>query len=216
VEASSFNSLQGNKLKGLFMERQITSPPTVWYCASGAERSGPFTAEQLNSLARTSKLRPDDLVWREGMDKWEVAKSVNGLFAERNDELPSVLSKFIGPRGSLNLRSIALAQKLLIFTIAGYFPVLIFWPLLFIVIPLQLAALTALCVTLKWTVVRTAVVMVTSCIPYVGVIPLLWVNQCGTRVLMKHDIAVGFWGVHWKSIPVTDRFVSSEAPEVAR
>jgi hypothetical protein len=52
----------------------------VWYYARGGVERGPFTLTQIRALANASKLRPDDLVWKEGMDNWTAAREVNELF----------------------------------------------------------------------------------------------------------------------------------------
>lgn len=53
---------------------------SVWYYARGDVERGPFTLNQIKALANAAKVRPDDLVWREGMETWTVAKQVVELF----------------------------------------------------------------------------------------------------------------------------------------
>jgi len=53
----------------------------VWYYAQGDEENGPVTAVQLKALAEQGKLRPSDLVWKEGMEDWKPANEVRGLFS---------------------------------------------------------------------------------------------------------------------------------------
>ncbi len=52
----------------------------VWYYARGDVERGPFTLPQIRALANASKLRPDDLVWKEGMENWTAARDVAELF----------------------------------------------------------------------------------------------------------------------------------------
>lgn len=52
----------------------------VWYYARGEVERGPFTLTQIKALANASKLRPDDLVWKEGMENWTAARDVAELF----------------------------------------------------------------------------------------------------------------------------------------
>ena len=52
----------------------------VWYYARGEVERGPFTLLQIKALANASKVRPDDLVWREGMENWTAAREVTELF----------------------------------------------------------------------------------------------------------------------------------------
>jgi TM2 domain-containing membrane protein YozV len=46
-----------------------------YYIAAGSVQQGPFTVEQLRSLG----LRPDTLVWGEGMPQWQPANLVGEL-----------------------------------------------------------------------------------------------------------------------------------------
>ncbi|MCH8924187.1 MAG: DUF4339 domain-containing protein [Planctomycetes bacterium] len=50
-----------------------------WYYSHGEEQLGPVTAAQLKKLVGDGKLSPDDLVWKEGMDDWVAASSIDGL-----------------------------------------------------------------------------------------------------------------------------------------
>lgn len=52
----------------------------VWFYARGEVERGPFTLPQIRALANASKLRPDDLVWKEGMENWTAARHVAELF----------------------------------------------------------------------------------------------------------------------------------------
>src|SRR5688572_15925113 len=69
----------------------------VWYYARGDVERGPFTLTQIKALANASKLRPDDLVWKEGMENWTAAREVSELF-------PSASAGLVGdstpPNGS--------------------------------------------------------------------------------------------------------------------
>jgi hypothetical protein len=54
-----------------------------WYympASSIGKKQGPVTDEELKALADRGQLRPDDKIWREGMDGWKVAKAIKGLF----------------------------------------------------------------------------------------------------------------------------------------
>jgi hypothetical protein len=53
----------------------------VWYYAQDGQQAGPVSAEQLQRLARSGRIRDTDLVWREGLPQWIQARSVGGLFA---------------------------------------------------------------------------------------------------------------------------------------
>ena len=56
-----------------------------WYYARNDQQFGPVSAAELKQLADDGKLSPDDLLWREGMDSWNTAINLRGLFS---DEAP--------------------------------------------------------------------------------------------------------------------------------
>ena len=43
---------------------------------------GPVVSAELRRLASTGEIRPEDLVWREGLTEWTLARNVRGLFEE--------------------------------------------------------------------------------------------------------------------------------------
>jgi hypothetical protein len=53
---------------------------TDWYYSNSGRKRGPVTSSQLKALARTGKLLPTDLVWKDGMSSWQPASKVKGLF----------------------------------------------------------------------------------------------------------------------------------------
>jgi len=53
-----------------------------WYYARDNRQMGPISSAELKRLATFDELRPDDLVWREGMTEWAAARNVRGLFEE--------------------------------------------------------------------------------------------------------------------------------------
>jgi hypothetical protein len=55
-------------------------PEAIWYFADGDEERGPITEAQIRTLIGTGNLKPDDLVWREGLEDWMPAGDVPGLF----------------------------------------------------------------------------------------------------------------------------------------
>ncbi len=56
---------------------------TQWYYAINGERGGPISAGELKALADQGRLRPDDLIWKEGMSEWRPARVAKGLFPAR-------------------------------------------------------------------------------------------------------------------------------------
>lgn len=62
----------------------------VWYFADGDVERGPITEAQLRSLIGTGNLKPEDLVWKEGMDDWTAAGEVSGLFDPAPSTTPPI------------------------------------------------------------------------------------------------------------------------------
>lgn len=51
-----------------------------WYYTQGGQQKGPVTREAIGQLAATGQLRPEDLVWTQGMAAWQPAGQIAGLF----------------------------------------------------------------------------------------------------------------------------------------
>lgn len=51
-----------------------------WFVKKGGKKHGPFTTDQLKKLASSGKIDRDDLLWKEGMEKWVTCGSAKGLF----------------------------------------------------------------------------------------------------------------------------------------
>src|SRR5262249_14642083 len=51
-----------------------------WYCEINGQQHGPFTSAQLRQLAVKGNLQPSHPVWKEGMQKTVLARTVKGLF----------------------------------------------------------------------------------------------------------------------------------------
>jgi hypothetical protein len=60
--------------------------PIEWFYAKGDKHSGPVNSVELKRMATVGELKPDDLVWREGMADWTVARNVRGLFEEESKQ----------------------------------------------------------------------------------------------------------------------------------
>lgn len=57
--------------------------PTQWYYAKEGKQFGPVNGAQLQQLAKSGDLRPEDLVWHAGLGgEWVSSKSVPNLFSE--------------------------------------------------------------------------------------------------------------------------------------
>jgi hypothetical protein len=59
-----------------------------WYYAHEGEKFGPFSATQLKELAATAQLRPQDTVWKEGMEHGVLAVKVRHLFPPMQAKAP--------------------------------------------------------------------------------------------------------------------------------
>lgn len=64
-----------------------------WYIRRAESKQGPFTSQKLRELAQNGQLQRDDLLWREGMAKWQPASAIGGLFsAQQPPPLPPALT----------------------------------------------------------------------------------------------------------------------------
>jgi uncharacterized protein len=52
---------------------------TQWFYTERGEQRGPVGFDDLKSRAEQGSLRPDDLVWGEGMPEWKPAAQIDGL-----------------------------------------------------------------------------------------------------------------------------------------
>jgi hypothetical protein len=68
-----------------------------WYFARPYTEFGPFTAAQLQELAASGQLQPQDTVWMEGTEKRVAANKVKGLFSATRAVPPAA-----GPNGQTN------------------------------------------------------------------------------------------------------------------
>ena len=55
---------------------------TQWYYMKAEQRLGPVLSKELRSLAKTGQLKPNDLVWKDGLDDWVPAEKIKGLFTD--------------------------------------------------------------------------------------------------------------------------------------
>src|SRR5579859_4706109 len=61
--------------------RQAQGPAAgSWFYAHDKQRLGPFLWEQFRELARTGQLKPEDMVFQHGTQRWQAASAVPGLF----------------------------------------------------------------------------------------------------------------------------------------
>src|SRR3954454_20618861 len=60
-----------------------------WFYSKGGKPLGPVTPAQLRELTRRGEISPDDLVQREGSDKWVAAGALSGLFDQAKPAPPT-------------------------------------------------------------------------------------------------------------------------------
>jgi hypothetical protein len=68
-----------------------------WYYARGDRRLGPVPVNELKRLAAGGDLRPEDLVWRDGMADWAFARNVKGLFGDVPAPPPGAAASVVSP-----------------------------------------------------------------------------------------------------------------------
>ena len=56
-------------------------PTGNWFTTEGGQQQGPHTYVLLHSRAQQGTLPPETLVWVEGMENWQEARSIPNLFA---------------------------------------------------------------------------------------------------------------------------------------
>jgi hypothetical protein len=61
-----------------------------WYYARDDQPMGPVSVAELKQLVDSGQLKPDDLLWREGMDAWTTAINLRGLFGGEAGDKPDV------------------------------------------------------------------------------------------------------------------------------
>jgi len=52
-----------------------------WYVAIDGKQRGPISSLDLRKLVKLKRLKPSDLLWKEGLSDWVEAGSIQGLFA---------------------------------------------------------------------------------------------------------------------------------------
>jgi len=73
-------------------------PEVLWYYARDDQPMGPVSASELKQLAEVGELKPDDLLWREGMDEWTTAINLRGLFGDGSGSPADVASSVVPRR----------------------------------------------------------------------------------------------------------------------
>jgi hypothetical protein len=83
-----------------------------WYYARDNKQMGPVSPAELKRLAMFDELRPEDLVWREGMTEWAAARNVRGLFGSESGDAAAAAAGGSALRiGESGLRTVASPAK---------------------------------------------------------------------------------------------------------
>lgn len=80
---SGMAGMMGNMMQGMNDDGSKNSPPplaqTTFYVAKNGQQMGPFNITQLQQFVENKEFESKDLVWKEGMENWQEASSVEEL-----------------------------------------------------------------------------------------------------------------------------------------
>ena len=71
----------------------------LWYYWHESEIQGPFSGKQLVALAAAGEIVPDDIVWKEGIEKGVPAQTVQHLFVASPLPIPAAIASETTPAG---------------------------------------------------------------------------------------------------------------------
>src|SRR6476646_9056035 len=77
VRHNAVSSPAPRRLPHSTQEIKMSNRP--WFYASDGQQQGPFPEAQLRDLITRGTVRPDTLVWTEGMSGWQRAGEIPGL-----------------------------------------------------------------------------------------------------------------------------------------
>ena len=89
---SAFGRKSGTQSQNAGASAPPPIPVVSYYVAMFGQTAGPYDKATLKNMAREGGLKPDSLVWKEGMENWVEASSVEelrNLFSEDSDK-PSI------------------------------------------------------------------------------------------------------------------------------
>ena len=66
----------------------IVPMSSKWFWAHDGQKNGPVESTEIHALARSGRLLPTDLIWKEGLADWVEARKVKGLFPDGPPVLP--------------------------------------------------------------------------------------------------------------------------------
>ena len=196
-----------------------------WHYELDGKSHGPISLEQLQAWVDEERILPRDMVWKAGTPDWVPARSV----AELEFQAPRRRRRRGREIGSdefknSELRSIALAQRVLLFVILAamiFYGIAVFTfgvvadarggrqsPVIqlaigsigIVIIIAQAAAIVWLMIAMKkgmWLILFIPLML----IPCVNLISLLIINSMATSALQRAGVKVGFMGASASSIP---------------
>jgi putative ABC transport system ATP-binding protein len=82
----------------------------LWYYAQNKKRMGPFELERLRDMLKSGQLKPSDMIWQEGTQKWVPASSVPELNDPRSWSLPSLTLHPSSPSALLKATQFSLPE----------------------------------------------------------------------------------------------------------
>ncbi len=68
----------------------------MWYYLKEGKKCGPVSLDQLRQRVLANKLRPEDLVWKDGTPQWVAARTVSELWGTP-DLMPTYPPSLVGP-----------------------------------------------------------------------------------------------------------------------
>jgi len=68
-----------------------------WYLHQNNQQKGPFSWDDLSEQANKGMIKPEDLIWSEGMADWQAAKKIEGLLPKSETPPPPPVENVIAP-----------------------------------------------------------------------------------------------------------------------
>jgi hypothetical protein len=106
------------------------------------------------------------------------------------------------------IRGVASGQKLAILAVVLGLVGNLYWPAMFLTVPLMLYAIYRLARALGYSALITMLLMLAMFVPLVGLVCLLVVNAGATRRLREAGVRVGLLGASAKDLPEEERAAS--------
>lgn len=187
------------------------------------EVQGPLSSDDLRNLARTGVLTPSDEVRDANSSEWRLALNLVGLWpvqrptAMSPEKRPPKVAKppkLPGPppipvtMGAASpedapANPLSTAHKVLLWLLITYIGALFMYPVVVILIPLQVIAQWRVNRQLGWTPLAVGLAVIGTLIPFVGAISLLVSEEAARDRLREQGLTVGLLGVVSESQRVT-------------